>query len=127
MPIEANWQGSLGIQVVATDKTSGQNLSVAKALDVCKSNVVLGCFVPFDSGVDEMVLANSDVEHYIVLNARLGGQLGSDSLWNHSNWQAVPIPRITQWMITRHDVWLGKGQEILTHGEAWHLLRRKKN
>jgi hypothetical protein len=115
---------SLGTQVLATDKASAPDLSIDKALHLCKSNVVLGCFVPYDSGVDEMVLANSNVEHYIVLNARIGGQLGSDLLWNHPQWKVEPIERVTQWMITRHDVWLGKGQKILTHGEAWHLSRR---
>ena len=34
------------------------------------------------------------------------------------------IDTVTQWMLTRHDVWLDRpNQLVLQHGEAWHFKR----
>ena len=95
----------------------------AQALRQYQPATVLGCFVPFDSDVDRAVLASPCVQSYLVLGARLNGQLGSRELWETPGWSAIRLPRVARWMITRHDVWLGAERGVLQHGEAW-LFRR---
>lgn len=103
-------------------------MSAEAALHHFRPKVVLGVFVPFDAGVDEAVLACPSVQHYVVLNARIGGLLGSSALWQRPGWRAEPLDAVGRWMLTRHDVWMGPvGQpdcsepNILQHGEAWHF------
>ncbi len=102
-------------------------MSAPAALCHFRPAVVLGVFVPHDAGVDEAVLACPSVQHYVIVNARIGGAIGSPSLWNTPGWKSKPLDEVRRWMITRHDVWLGHpGQEngdILQHGEVWHLGR----
>jgi len=86
-------------------------------------STVLGSFVPFDAGIDQAVLACSSVRRYVVLNARLGGALGSPCLWHTPGWLPTPLRGVTQAMITRHDVWLGEDTPPIRHGEAWLLTR----
>jgi hypothetical protein len=91
--------------------------------------VVLGVFVPHDAGVDEAVLACPSVQHYVVVNARIGGALGSPSLWAAPGWKCEPWDDVRRWVLTRHDVWLGhagrEGSDILQHGEVWHFERQR--
>ena len=120
---------SVGVRTVATDiappaGSTVDRASAPDALDRWRPAVVLASFVPFDSGVDSAVLSAASVEHYVVLNSRLGGQLGSGILWAHPDWIARPLPRISRWMICRHDVWIDPLQPILQHGETWHLSRK---
>lgn len=123
---------NLGVCFQATDIEPPQGsrtlrLSAEAALRRFQPAVVLGVFVPHDAGVDEAVLACPSVQHYIIINARIGGAIGSASLWNRSDWKAEPLDDVRRWAITRHDVWLGhasKGSgDILQHGEAWHFAR----
>lgn len=85
--------------------------------------VVLGSFVPVDSGVDRRVLWDPYVRHYVVLNARLGGAFGAYPLWHVPGWTRVQLEEVTAEMITRHDVWRGDDAPVLRHGEAWLLSR----
>ncbi len=135
--------------------SGGRDLSVLRmsaqaALRRFRPSVVLGSFVPFDAGVDEVILSCPSVRHYVVLNARIGGSLGSPALWQTSGWQAEPLEAVQPWMLTRHDTWLGPHQpgcsdyqprggtdlpagqpqqpgwshtDLLRHGEAWHFTR----
>jgi len=121
-----------GVDVEATDAdppeaTTVLRLSAQAALKRFRPKVVLGVFVPHDASVDEAVLACPSVRHYVVVNARLGGALGSASLWKISGWQYEPLDAIRRWVLTRHDVWLGSAgmhrDEILQHGEVWHFAR----
>ncbi|MHB8899743.1 MAG: hypothetical protein ACYC6Y_13430 [Thermoguttaceae bacterium] len=114
----------------AAGDTAVLSMPADEALRSFQPRVVLGVFVPFDAGVDQAVLASPSVHHYLFLNARIGGMLGSDSLWQAGNWQAEPLPNVTRWMLTRHDVWLGPDcrpdapcTDLLQHGEAWHFRR----
>jgi hypothetical protein len=121
-----------GIRVQATDAQPAASgdvlpLTAAEALRRFQPAVVLGSFVPFDAGVDEAVLRCSSVRHYLILNARIGGAMGSPALWADPNWHAQPLPNVRRWMLTRHDVWLGETHSdgpVLQHGEAWHLTRQ---
>jgi len=119
-----------GVGITATDiDPSADNshvfrASATEALSRYRPNIALGCFVPFDSGADETVMACPDVQHYIVMNARIGGQLGSDLLWNHPLWKAEYLGQLTKWMITRHDVWVGGMDHIVKRGEAWCFHRK---
>jgi hypothetical protein len=121
--------GAGGVAVIATDAQpladSGvERLSATEALARYEPAVVLGSFVPVDSGVDAAVLAAPSVRHYVVLNARLGGLFGSAELWQTAGWTGRPLPAISRRMITRHDAWLDEPQRpILQHGEAWHWQR----
>lgn len=120
-----------GVEVLATDADSSpgspvERRSASDALRHYRPRVVLGSFVPIDAGVDEAVLACPTVEHYVVLGARIGGLFGSPALWRNGGWTAAPAEDVARWMLTRHDVWLGRpGQPLLQHGEAWHLVRRQ--
>jgi len=100
-----------------------ERLSAQEALCRYRPSVVLGSFIPLDSGVDRLVLGFPSVHHYVVLGGRIGGQLGSAALWENSAWAARPLDQITPWMLTRHDVWVDK-QTVLRHGEAWYFRRR---
>ncbi len=125
----------LGVSIIATDAepTEGSEvlrLSAAAALCQYEPTVLLGAFVPFDSGVDEAVLACPSVQHYVVLNARIGGMLGSAAIWQASGWKAEPLEPVRRWMLTRHDVWIGpldqaadSSVDLLQHGEAWLFTR----
>ncbi len=118
------------VQAVDAEPPDGSHvlrMSARAALRRFQPAVVLGAFVPIDAGVDEAVLACPTVMHYVVLNARIGGSLGSSSLWRTTNWKPERLAGISRWMLTRHDVWLGdRGEEtrrMLQHGEAWHFAR----
>ena len=118
---------SAGAASTATDADPPQGacverLSAEEALRRYRPAVVLGSFVPVDSGVDRLVLRFPSVRHYVVLGGRVGGQFGSAALWEDSGWTAEPLDQLTRWMLTRHDVWVEEGT-ILRHGEAWHFLR----
>ena len=117
-----------GVEVIATDIDPPAGSAVvragaAEALRRYQPCVVLGSFVPFDSGVDAQVSAEPCVLHYVRLDARLGGQFGGPALWDGAAWRATQLDEATRWMICRHDVWMGPGQPILQHGEAWRLER----
>jgi len=123
---------ALGVQVQATDAEppagSGvQRMSAQAALCHYQPAVVLGVFVPHDAGVDEAVLACPSMQHYVVVNARIGGALGSPALWTAPGWRSEPLDEVRRWVLTRHDVWLGharkKDGDILQHGEVWHFTR----
>jgi hypothetical protein len=123
---------ALGVRLQATDinppeGSKALRLSAQAALHRFHPVVVLGVFVPHDAGVDEVVLACPSVQHYIMINARIGGAIGSTSLWNTPDWKAEPLDDIRRWVITRHDVCLGHAGgdngDILQHGEAWYFAR----
>jgi hypothetical protein len=119
-----------GTPVVATDAAPPPGSAVvaasaAEALGRYRPAVVLGCFVPIDARVDALVLGTPSVRHYVVLGARLAGAFGSAALWQTSGWKAEPVDSVRRWMITRHDVWMGR--ELLQHGEAWHFRRTEGN
>jgi len=128
----AHWLAGLGVCVAATDAGPPEGsevlrMSAEAALRHFRPAVVLGIFVPHDAGVDEAVLACPSVRHYVIINARIGGALGSPSLWNAPGWKSEPLEDIRRWVITRHDVWLGQAgkesSDILQHGEVWHFVR----
>ena len=121
---------ALGVPVQATDAeppngSAVLRMSAQAALRRFQPAVVLGIFVPHDAGVDEAVLACPSVQHYVIVNARIGGALGSPSLWAAPDWKSEPLADIRRWVLTRHDVWLGHAGkdsgDILQHGEAWHF------
>lgn len=123
---------ALGVRLEATDiqppaGAAVLHLSARAALHRFQPAVVLGVFVPHDAGVDEAVLACPAVQHYVIVNARLGGALGSPALWHAPGWKSEPLDDIRRWVLTRHDVWLGDsrphGGDILQHGEVWHFTR----
>jgi len=120
--------GRRGYQVIATDASPPEGaevirLDAAEALARYRPSVVLGCFVPARSGVDRAVLHAPFVKDYIVLGARLGGMFGDADLWQCPGWSREPLEEVARWLVTRHDVWLGPGDDVLRHGEAWHLRR----
>jgi hypothetical protein len=121
-----------GVRVQAIDAEPPEGSTVLRmsaqaALRHFPPAVVLGSFVPHDAGVDEAVLACPSVRHYVVVNARIGGALGSAALWNAPGWRSEPLDEVRRWVLTRHDVWLGhagkKDGDILQHGEVWHFER----
>jgi len=119
-----------GIEVAATDAdppTGSEvlRLDAAAALAHLRPRTVIGCFVPVDSRVDRAVLAAPPVDNYLVIAARINGQLGSSGLWSAAAWEARPLPQLTGCVITRHDTWLGEGRGVLRRGEAW-LFQRKR-
>lgn len=123
---------ALGARVQATDANPPEGskvlrMSARAALSHFRPAVVLGVFVPHDAGVDEAVLACPSVQHYVIVNARIGGALGSPSLWHMPGWTSEPLAEVRRWVLTRYDVWLGHprqgGGDILQHGEVWHFAR----
>ena len=118
-----------GVEVVATDARPPAGaegvgaLAARDALAAHRPRVVLGAFVPVDSGVDREVLESPHVRHYLVLGARFGGPPGSPHLWPAAGWEGVLLEDVTRWTICRHDVWLGPGTPPLRRGEAWLLSR----
>jgi hypothetical protein len=119
-----------GIHMVATDADppAGSNvmrLDAVAALARFQPRTVVGCFVPIDSEVDQTVFSTGCVDRYLVIAARINGQLGSSRLWSAADWKAVPLPQISRCLITRHDTWLGESRGVLQRGEAW-LFERKR-
>ena len=117
-----------GVDVIATDVdpppgTTVVRADAAEALDRYGPSVVLGSFVPFDAGVDELVSTRSCVDRYVVVNARLGEAMGNACLWNDQTWHASRLTDVARWMICRHDVWMGSDLPVLQHGEAWSLRK----
>jgi len=117
------------VPVIATDAAPRgdrgvHGISAVDALAQHQPAVVLGSFVPLDSGIDDAVRGADSVRHYLVLNARIGGVLGASSLWDTALWRAERLDHVTPWMITRHDVWLDDpAHTLIQHGEAWLLHR----
>jgi hypothetical protein len=123
---------AVGVRLQATDAASPDGSTVLRmsaqaALCRFRPAVVLGVFVPHDAGVDEAVLACPSVQHYVIVNARIGTALGSPALWSAPGWKSEPLEDIRRWVITRHDIWLGHAgmtnDDILQHGEVWHFAR----
>lgn len=121
---------SIHIQATDAEPPAGAEtlrISAEAALLRFRPTVVLGVFAPHDAGVDEAVLACPSVRHYVIVNARLGGAIGSSSLWSTPGWKPEPLDYVRRWVITRHDVYLGqagkKDGDILQHGEVWHFTR----
>ena len=118
-----------GVDLVATEPDPPPGAPVIRAsadeaLPRYRPEVVLGCFVPIDSGVDRWVMHFPSVRHYVVLGARVGGLFGSAELWENPSWTAEPLEPVGRWMLTRHDVWLpGPTPSIVRHGEVWHFHR----
>ena len=117
-----------GCPVVATDAALHDGAGVIRldareALRRYRPTLVLGCFVPTGEQIDQAVLAQPEVRDYVILNARLGPTCGDSDLWNMDGWHARPLGRVAERLVTRHDVWLGNGHEILRRGEAWHLQK----
>jgi len=100
-----------------------ERMAASEALERYQPRNVIGCFVPFDAGVDPAVLDQPSVQRYLLLNARLNGQLGDPALRRKPGWRATRLESVERWMLTRHDVWLGPDRPPLTHGEAWLLER----
>jgi len=125
---EALVETGLAIAATDADPPAGSPVVRADAREALKRyrpTVVLGSFVPVDAGVDRLAMQFPSVRHYVVLNARIGGLLGSNWLWQTTGWKADSLDQISRWMLTRHDVWLGTPRRpILQHGEAWHFARR---
>ena len=119
-----------GIGVIATDANPPGGAPVQwaaadEALRRYRPAVVIGSFVPVDSGIDDAVMRCPSVRHYVVLSARIGGLLGPDALWASDAWSAEPLEEVGRWMLTRHDVWMGQpDRPVLRHGEAWHFQRK---
>ena len=126
-----------GIHLIATDPNPPEGsgvvtLDAASALAQYRPAAVIGSFVPYDAGIDEAVLGCPSVRSYLVLNARVGGALGSSALWGHPDWVQEFLPDVSRWMITRQDVWIpppGDGDAnsataVQQHGEAWLFRRR---
>jgi hypothetical protein len=70
---------SLGVRLQATDAEPPEGsevlrMSAEAAMRHFQPGVVLGVFVPHDAGVDEAVLAYPSVQHYVIVNARIGGR-----------------------------------------------------
>ena len=122
-----------GVDLVATDADPPPGAPVIRAsaddaLRRYQPEVVLGCFVPIDAGVDQLVMGFPSVRHYVVLGARIGGIFGSNGLWHSPGWSGEPLEEIRRWMLTRHDVWLPKPSPgIARHGEAWHFHRNQSS
>lgn len=120
-----------GISIIATDVSPPphavgvQRLAAREALRRHDPEVVLGCFVPCDAGVDRAVLGFASVTRYVVLNARLGGEVGASCLWTDPAWKRKLLPAVTAQMISRHDVWLGDEVPPYQQGEAWILTRKE--
>jgi hypothetical protein len=118
-----------GVAIVATDAAppdGAERVERATALDALghyAPRIVLGAFVPFDARVDRAVLDHPNVQEYVVLNARLGGALGSADLWNDPRWRAAPIDEVTRWMVSRHDAWSRDDVPLRRRGEAWRFTR----
>lgn len=117
-----------GIDLVTTDAAPPACSAVVRfdaveALERFQPRTVIGCFVPAGTAVDEAVLGAPSVQQYLVIGARLNGQLGTSRLWSARGWQTEPLPEVTRLLLTRHDVWLGEGRGVLGRGEAW-LFRR---
>lgn len=118
-----------GCNVTATDASPPPGAEHVIALDAADAlrhygpAIALGCFVPSGSGVDRAVMNCPTVRHYFVMNARLGATCGDDSLWRDRRWHPQPLAAVTDALITRHDAWLGPGDAVVRHGEAWHLQR----
>jgi putative intracellular protease/amidase len=119
-----------GVAVVATDADpppgaiAVERLTASDALRLHDPAVVLGCFVPYDAGVDRQVLDHPGVRDYVVLNARLAGALGADCLWTRAGWDRRRLAAVATRMLCRHDVWLDDAQPVLRFGEAWCLSRQ---
>ena len=118
-----------GVRINATDVesphgTAGfvERMPADEALRQFRPALVLGSFVPVDSGIDRMVMSFPSVRHYVALGARIGGLFGSASLWEEAGWTARPLDAVTRWLLTRHDVWIDR-RRILRHGEAWLFSR----
>lgn len=117
-----------GVAVTSTDANAivGSDcvrLTAAEALSAYAPGIVLGAFVPIDSGVDALVLKHPTVHTYVVINARIGGELGTSSLWSTPGWTRRQMVTASERLLTRHDIWFADNRPVRQVGEVWCFTR----
>jgi hypothetical protein len=115
------------VMVIATDDAPRDHavlrVNAGKAIRRYRPDIVVSSFAPCDAGVEASVLSSPSVQHYIMLGAEQAGPMAQPDIWEHPGWKPTRLRPVEQWMVCRHDVWLGPGRGIRRHGRAWLLSR----
>lgn len=114
----------LDLRATDADPPAGapvERLTAVEALRRYRPRTVLGAFVPCDAGIHEAVLGDPQVHRYLVLDAQLGDGFDHTALGRQRRWGLQRLPAVERWMLTRHDVDLGRARGLLRHGRAWLL------
>jgi hypothetical protein len=102
-----------------------ERLGAREALERHRPDLVLSCWLPFDSGAEEMILADPGVRWYLAVVQTGPGFAGSEALWRNPAWRAVPIGEADRWSVSRSD-YLSEvtAGEHARHGAAFLLTRQ---
>jgi len=102
-----------------------ERLGAREALERHRPDLVLSCWLPFDSGAEEMILADPGVRWYLAIVQTGPGFAGSGALWRNPAWRAAPIGEADRWSVSRSD-YLSEvtADEHARHGAAFLLTRQ---
>jgi len=80
-----------------------ERLGAAGALARHRPDLVLTCWLPFDSGAEARILADPGVRWYLAVVQAGPGYAGGEALWRAAGWAAEPLPGVDRWSVSRAD------------------------
>ena len=104
-----------------------ERLDAAKALSRHHPDMVVSCWLPFDLGAGNIIMADPRVRWHLAIVQEGPGFAGTEVLWRNTDWSSRRIEAADHWSISRSDYLTeGVGGEHIRHGTAY-LFERHEN
>ncbi len=116
-----------GVNLTLTDPVGSgetEHLDARDALIAHAPDFVFSCWLPFDSGAEQLILRAPSLRWYLAVAQRGPGYAGSEALWNAPGWSVRELSEVNRWSVSRTDflsaVSIG---EHVRHGMAYLFTR----
>lgn len=101
-----------------------QRMDARDALVRHRPDLVFSCWLPFDSGVDAIILADPGVRWYLAVVQAGPGFAGSEALWRAKEWEWRRLEEVDRWSVSRMDYLSGTDQgDHVRHGASFLFTR----
>lgn len=102
-----------------------EQLGARDALAKHCPDLVLSCWLPFDSDVEKTILTTSSVRWYLAIVQTGPGFSGGETLWQNPAWHAAPIVEAGRWSVSRSDFLSGVTDGMHVHHGVAILFSRQ--
>ena len=95
-----------GVNLVLTDpagRDGVQALDARNALIAHAPDFVFSCWLPFDSGVERLIIGAKSTRWYLAVVQQGPGYAGSEALWCAPGWSARELSEVNRWSVSRAD------------------------